>query len=60
MENELMSPRDAAKMLNICTDTLRKWEQRGEIVAVKTLGGHRRYYVAQIMSIKGDHDKTSD
>ena len=52
MENELISPQQAAKILSVSTDTLRKWEQKAKITAIKTIGGHRRYSTKEIIAIK--------
>jgi excisionase family DNA binding protein len=45
---ELISPKKAARMLGVSTNTLRNWEIAGLIFAVKTLGGQRRYYTKDI------------
>jgi putative resolvase len=33
----------AAQLLGVCTKTLRRWEQQGKLVPVRTPGNHRRY-----------------
>ena len=33
----------AARIIGVCTKTLRRWEQRGIIVPHRTAGNHRRY-----------------
>lgn len=45
---------DAAKILNVSTKTLRRWESRGVLVPVRTSGGHRRYEVSKIQELKGN------
>jgi len=50
---KLLSVNEAAGILSVHPDTLRKWEERGLItVAAKTLGGHRRYNYLDLMRIK--------
>ena len=46
--NELLSPRQAAKMLGVSPGTLRNWEEAKKITSVKTLGKHRRYKLDEI------------
>jgi excisionase family DNA binding protein len=57
MENKLISPKEAANMLNVTTDCLRKWEQAKKITAVKTIGGHRRYLRADVELLLGSTHK---
>jgi len=45
---KLISPQEAAKMLHVTTDSLRKWEVAKKITAIKTIGGHRRYKLSEI------------
>ena len=51
MEEELISPKEASKMLKVSTDTLRNWEIAGKLKVIKTLGGHRRYRLEEIKKI---------
>jgi excisionase family DNA binding protein len=46
--NELLSPKQAAKMLGVSPGTLRNWEEAKKISSVKTLGKHRRYKLDEI------------
>lgn len=48
---ELVSPRQAAKMLGVCIVTLRNWEKDGKIQCVKTLGNHRRFLLSEIQKL---------
>ena len=52
MEEKLITPKEAAKLLCITIDCLRKWERAGKIGCIKTLGGHRRYKLEDIEGIK--------
>lgn len=49
--NKLLSPQQAAKMLNVTITTLRNWDVAGKIKAIRTLGGHRRYKLQDIKKI---------
>jgi hypothetical protein len=50
----LASIQDAAKLLNVSTKTLRRWEARGVLVPVRSSGGHRRYDLNQVRELKGN------
>ena len=46
--NNLVSISKAAKILGVSEITLRRWDEEGRLVAVRTEGGHRRYDLAKI------------
>lgn len=50
-ENNLLTPAQAAKILNVSTTTLRQWAQVGKIKFASTLGGHRRFEESYIMEL---------
>ena len=54
---ELVSPREAARMLCVTTDCLRKWEQSGKLQCVRTVGNHRRYKIIEIEALLHANDK---
>lgn len=47
-EEELISISEAASLLGVSMDTLRRWDQSGKLSSVKSEGGHRKYYRSQI------------
>jgi excisionase family DNA binding protein len=49
--DDLLQIGDAAKLRGVSIDTLRRWEKAGKITAVRTDGGHRRYRVADLLTI---------
>lgn len=49
--SELISPKKAAEMLGVSTNTLRNWSENGKITVVKTIGNHRRYKLSEIKQI---------
>ena len=61
MENEeLITPAQAAKMLAVSVMTVRNYELAGKLKCAKTLGGHRRYRLAEIEKLlKIDESKLS-
>lgn len=48
IEEELISISEAASLLGVSIDTLRRWDQSGKLSSVKSEGGHRKYYRSQI------------
>jgi len=41
--SKLITIREASEMLSVSTKTLRRWDDTGVLLAIKTNGGHRRY-----------------
>lgn len=48
MQEEMLSIGEAAKLMNVCENTLRDWDVEGKFEALRTAGGHRRYSLKQI------------
>lgn len=44
--------RGAAKELGVSTDTLRRWDKSGKLVADRTVAGHHRYDLDQLLRIQ--------
>lgn len=47
-EEELISIGEAASILGVSIDTLRRWDQSGKLSSIKSEGGHRNYFRFQI------------
>ncbi len=47
-QEDLISISEAAGMLGVSIDTLRRWDQSGKLTSIKSAGGHRKYYKSQI------------
>jgi excisionase family DNA binding protein len=50
-ENEgwdLLTPSEVATIFRVDPKTVTRWSKAGKIRSVRTLGGHRRYYRAEI------------
>jgi len=59
-EEGLLLPREAARMLRICTRTLANWERRGLLVPVRLPTGHRRYRREEVETLlRGSSRKES-
>lgn len=50
--DDLLNPKEAARMLGVSTQCLRVWEEKGRIKPIKTQGGHRRYAKKEIESLR--------
>ena len=46
--SNLVSISKAARILGVSVITLRRWDEEGRLVAIKTEGGHRRYDISKI------------
>jgi excisionase family DNA binding protein len=53
----LLSISEAAKLLGVCDNTLRDWDESGKFRAVRTEGGHRRYSLEQIREYLEENQK---
>jgi excisionase family DNA binding protein len=45
---ELLTPAEVAQLFRVDPKTVTRWANAGRIHSVRTLGGHRRYYKAEI------------
>jgi excisionase family DNA binding protein len=41
--DDLLPPAESAKLIGISRDTLKRWEKKGRITALRTPEGHRRF-----------------
>jgi len=53
-----ISINEAAHLLGVSADTLRRWEEEGKIQSERTKGGHRRYDVAKLLKREEREGKT--
>jgi len=44
MKEKLLTIREAAEILGVSLDTLRRWDENGKLVAIRKNGGTHRYY----------------
>src|SRR4030042_3539485 len=62
-QDKLLSIKEAAKILNISEKTLRRWENKGVLLPLRTKGGHRRYKFLNLLQFKqkkGKHNLTQN
>ncbi|MDE5097093.1 MAG: IS607 family transposase [Trichodesmium sp. St16_bin4-tuft] len=56
--SNLLSIQEAAHLLGVSSNTLRRWEAEGKITSERTIGGHRRYQVSDLLNHKTDASLT--
>jgi len=54
MDRELITISEAAKLLGVSIDTLRRWDEKGQLKSVRSEGGHRYYSKEQIENYSND------
>jgi excisionase family DNA binding protein len=54
---DLLTPRQAAELLGVNTNTLARWARDGQLPAVTTPGGHRRYRRADVHTFSEERER---
>lgn len=49
--NDLLTISQAAKYLNVSIMTLRRWDESGKLIPIKTFGRHRKYHLKDLNNI---------
>lgn len=52
MNDKYLTPERVCQILNITSTTLRTWSDKGKIECIRTQGGHRRFLLKDIITIK--------
>jgi excisionase family DNA binding protein len=47
----LMTPGEVAAILHVDANTVARWSNNGKLRAVRTPGGHRRYYAFEVLAM---------
>jgi len=50
--NNLITVKEAANILGVSPKTVRRWENEGRISSLRTVGGHRRFAVTDLLQFK--------
>lgn len=45
---ELLTPAEVAAAFRVDSKTVARWALAGKLTSIRTIGGHRRYYQAEI------------
>ena len=51
IERKLLTPGEVARILRVDPKTVTRWASQNRVQSVRTPGGHRRFYAAEIMNI---------
>ena len=49
--DRLLTPAEVAVMLNVVPKTVTTWAKNGRLSSVRTIGGHRRFYEAEVLKL---------
>ena len=49
--NPMLSLEDTARLLGVCSATVRRWANKGTLPPQRTVGGQRRFYLADVLTI---------
>jgi excisionase family DNA binding protein len=47
----LLTPAEVAALFRVDAKTVTRWAQEGRLTFIRTLGGHRRYYEAEVRAL---------
>jgi excisionase family DNA binding protein len=47
----LLTPKEVAKMFRVDPKTVTRWAGAGKIIAIRTIGGHRRFKAAEVIKL---------
>ena len=50
-EGGLMAPAEVAALFHVDPNTVARWSERGKLRALRTPGGHRRYYAHEVLRL---------
>ena len=52
-DDTLLTPGEVAARFRVDPKTVTRWANAGKLSAVRTLGGHRRFYEGEVRSLLG-------
>ena len=50
-EQKLLTPAEVASMFRVDPKTVTRWAKAGKLSSIRTLGGHRRYWEAEVRQL---------
>jgi len=53
--NSILSTKEVAGLLNLTESTIKRWADDGNLVCIKTLGGHRKFRMADVVTFAEKH-----
>ena len=53
----LLTPGEVASLFRVTPKTVTRWAEAGKLDAVRTLGGHRRFPVREVLRVKAEVER---
>jgi len=50
-QSRLLTPSEVARLFKVDPKTVTRWSQSGKLKCIKTVGGHRRYDLAEVQKL---------
>ncbi len=50
-QSKLLTPSEVARLFKVDPKTVTRWSQNGKLKCIKTVGGHRRYDLAEVQKL---------
>lgn len=50
-QGKLMTPGEVAELFRVDPKTVTRWAKTGKLSSIRTLGGHRRYWEAEVRGL---------
>ena len=50
-EGRLLTPSEVADLFRVDPKTVTRWARMGKLSSIRTLGGHRRYWEAEVRAL---------
>lgn len=60
MNSKLLTLQQTSDILGISTKTLRRWDNEGKLLSIRTVGDHRRYKEDDVLSFMNELNKESE
>jgi len=57
---EMLTPGEVARIYRVDPKTVNRWAASGRLTYVRTLGGHRRYYAAEVQALLAATEQRRD
>ena len=48
----LLRPADVAELFHVDPRTVLRWARQGKLTTIRTLGGHRRYRLSEVLALR--------
>ena len=59
-DDALLTPAEVAAMFRVSPKTVTRWARSGKLTALRTLGGHRRFRMAEVRELLSNFEHSTD